>query len=276
MLTVDYDYVDMFGLELVAGRSFKRNFGNDSANMLVNEASLKQLGIASAAEAIGKKVALEGEEKPAEIIGVVKNWHQRGLENNYTPIMFIMNGRISWVPAEYIAVKLSSDDLNPKVEALKSLWKEYFPESSFDSFFLDSYFNQQYTADVRFSRVIAFFTALAFFITIMGVWALSAYTANRKVKEIGIRKVLGASKMDVMKLFSKGILNMVVIAFLIAVPLSYILMSQWLNHFAFRTGISVWLYFFGAIIALLIVLVTVLWQSVLVNVQKPVESLRME
>lgn len=276
MLTVDYDYVDMFGLELVAGRSFKKHFGNDSANMMVNEETLKQLGIASAAEAIGKKVALEGEEKPAEIIGVVKNWHQRGLGNNYTPIMFIMNGRISWVPAEYIAVKVAGDDLNAKVGALKTIWKEYFPESSFDSFFLDGYFNQQYAADVRFSRVIAFFTALAFFITIMGVWALSAYTANKKVKEIGIRKVLGASRLDVMKLFSKGILNMVLIAFLIAVPLSYFLMKQWLNHFAFRTGISVGLYFFGAIIALLIVFITVLWQSILVNVQKPVESLRME
>jgi putative ABC transport system permease protein len=276
MLTVDYDYTETFGLQMAAGRSFKKNFGDDVNNLLVNEACLPQLGFNTSAEAVGRKVMLEGEKQPSTIIGVVKNWHQRGLDNTYTPIMFILNGKISWVPPQYIAVKVSGSRLAESVESLKAEWKNYFPESSFDSFFLDGFFNEQYKADVRFSGVIGFFTVLAFFITILGLWALSAYTANKRVKEIGIRKVFGAGSHHILLLFSKGIAGMVAIAFIIAAPVSYIIMQQWLNHFPFRTGISPWLYFFAVVIAFLIVLITVVWQSILVGVQNPVKSLRTE
>ncbi len=276
MLTVDYDYVETFGLQLAAGRSYKKGFGDEMNDILVNEESLKQLGFRNASDAIGRKVMLEAEKIPSEIIGVVKNWHQRGLGNSYTPILFILNGRISWVPPQYIAVKISGNDLVANVELLKSQWKEYFPESSFDSFFLDSFFNEQYKADLRFGNVIEFFTALAFFITILGLWALSAYTANKKVKEIGIRKVFGAGKRHILMLFSKGIIGMVTIAFLITVPSSYLIMSQWLSHFAFRTGIGIGIYFFGGLIAMGIVFITAIWQSMLVSVQNPVKSLRTE
>ncbi|MEP6749226.1 MAG: ABC transporter permease [Bacteroidota bacterium] len=276
MLTVDYDYTETFGLQMAAGRSFKRNFGNDTNSLLINEAALPQLGFNNPAQAIGREVILEGEKQPTTIIGVVKNWHQRGLENVYTPIMFILNGKISWVPPQYIAVKVNGSHLAESVESLKSEWKNYFPESSFDSFFLDSFFNEQYKADVRFGKVIKFFTALAFFITVLGLWALSAYTANKKVKEIGIRKVFGAGNHHILLLFSKNITSLVIIAFLIAAPLSYTIMRQWLDHFAFRTGISLWVYFFAGIIAFLIVLITVVWQSILVTIQNPVKSLRSE
>lgn len=276
MLTVDYDYINMFGLQMAAGRSFKKNFGDDTSSLLVNEAALPQLGFNNAADAIGKKIMLEGQKEPTTIIGVVKNWHQRGLDNVYTPIMFILNGKIGWVPAQYIAAKVTGSQLVSSVDLIKTEWKNYFPESSFDSFFLDSFFNEQYKADARFSSVIKFFTALAFFITILGLWALSAYTASKKIKEIGIRKVFGAGNHHILFLFSKGIIGIVAIAFTIAAPLSYILMRQWLNNFAFRTGISWWIYFFAALVALLIVFITVLWQSILVSVQNPVKSLRTE
>jgi putative ABC transport system permease protein len=276
MLTVDYDYTDMFGLQMAAGRSFKRNFGDDINNMLVNESCLQQLGFAHASDAINAKVMLEGQKEPTTIIGVVKNWHQRGLDNMYTPIMFILNGKISWVPPQYIAVKIPGQYPAAAVASLHAEWKNYFPESSFDSFFLDGFFDQQYKADTRFSRVIGFFTVMAFFITILGLWALSAYTATKKVKEIGIRKVFGAGNRHILLLFSKSIVGLVALAFVIAVPLSYIIMRQWLNNFAFRTGISLWLYFLAGIIALLIVFITVLWQSMLVTVQNPAKSLRTE
>ena len=276
MLTVDYDYTGMFNLQMAAGRSFKKAYGDEMNNLLVNEAALPQLGFRSATDAIGKQVMLEGEKLPVTIIGVVKNWHQRGLDNLYTPIMFILNGKISWVPAQYIAVKVGGDHLTPALASIKAEWKNYFAESSFDSFFLDSFFNEQYKADTRFGNAIGFFTALAFFITILGLWALSAYTATKKVKEIGIRKVFGAGNRDILFLFSKGITRMVVVAFLIAAPLSYIMMHQWLNHFAFRTNIALQLYLYAGLIALLILFVTVLWQSILVNVRNPVKSLRSE
>ena len=273
MLTVDYDYTAAFGLQLAAGRVFKKGFGDEANNLLINEASLPQLGFNAAAAAIGQQVLLEGEKTPVTIIGVVKNWHQRGLGNIYTPIMFILNGKISWVPPQYIAVKVGNHQLNASLDALKTGWKNYFPDSSFDSFFLDSFFEEQYKADARFSHVIAFFTALAFFITILGVWSLSAYTAAKRVKEMGIRKVFGAGQGHILLLFSKGISRLVAISFLVAAPLSYFIMQQWLNRFPFRTGIPAGVYFFAALIAVLIVLITVIWQSMLVSVQKPVKSL---
>jgi len=276
MLTVDYDFATTFDLKTVAGRFFKKGFGDEKNNLLINEAALPQLGFSAAGEAIGKKVLLEGDKEPVEIIGVMKNWHQRGLGNIYTPIMFVLNGRISWVPPQYISIKLTDKDLTSSVAMVQSEWKKYFPESSFDSFFLDSFFNEQYKADVRFGKIISFFTALAFFITILGVWALSAYTAHSKVKEVGIRKVYGAGIQDIFRLFSLNITVLVGISFLIAAPVSYILLNEWLNHYAFRTNISPWIYAAGFFIALFIVLITVIWQTFLVTVQNPIKSLRTE
>jgi len=276
MLTVDYDYFNMFQLKLAEGRFFAKGFGDERNSILVNEASLRQLGFLNAKEALGKKVNLEGDSTPVQIIGVVKNWHQRGLSNSYTPIMFILNGRISWVPAQYIAVKVAGKDLSATMDLIKTDWKTYFPESSFDAFFLDSFFNEQYTADLHFEKVAGFFSALAVFITMLGLWALSSYTAVKKTKEIGIRKVYGAGINDILFLFTKKMLVIFSIAFLITVPLSWLVMHEWLNGFAFHTGISLWLYLLGGLAIVSVSLITVIWQSWSVAVQIPAKSLRME
>lgn len=276
MLTVDYDYFNMFKLKLAAGRSFVKGFGDEKNNLLVNEAALPQLGFTAAKDAIGKKVVLEGDKKPVTIIGVVANWHQRGLGNNYTPVMFILNGRIEWVPAQYIAVKVTGQDLTAAMDVLKSNWTNYFPESSFDAFFLDNFYNEQYTADLHFEKVAGFFSALAIFITMLGLWALSAYTAVKKTKEIGIRKVYGAGINDILLLFSRNMLIIFSIAFVITVPVSWLVMHEWLNGFAFHTGISFWLYLLGGLAIVSVSLVTVIWQSWSVATQIPVKSLRTE
>lgn len=276
MLTVDYDYISQFNMQLVAGRSFIKGFGDEKNNILINEESLKQLDIATAKDAIGKKVVLEGEKIPVEIIGVIKNWHQRGLGNVYTPILFVLNGRIDWVPAQYIAVKVSGNNLAATMDLLKSTWKNYFPESSFDAFFLDSFFNEQYLADIHFEKVAGFFTILAIFITILGLWALSSYTAVKKTKEIGIRKVYGAGINDILFLFSKKMLAIFAIAFIITVPASWFIMSKWLDGFAFHTNINLLVYLLGGLAIVTISLVTVIWQSWRVAMQTPVKSLRTE
>lgn len=276
MLTVDYDYFNTFNLQLVAGRSFIKNFGDERNNILVNEESLKQLGISSAREAIGRKVVLEGEKEPVEIIGVVKNWHQRGLGNVYTPIMFVMNGRVNWVPAQYIAVKVSGNDMSASMNLLKNQWKDYFPESSFDAFFLDDFYNEQYIADVHFEKVTGFFTALSIFITMLGLWALSSYTAAKKTKEIGIRKVYGAGIKDILLLFSKKVLFIFMIAFLITMPISWFMMNKWLSGFAFHTNINLLMYVLGGLAIAAVSLATVIWQSWAVALQSPAKSLKTE
>ncbi len=276
MLTVDDRFTDTFDFRILAGRSFRKGFGNDRENLLVNESALAPLGLKNPEEAIGKKVMLEGEAEPVTIIGVVKNWHQRGLGNAYTPVMFIQNGRLGWVPPRFIAIKSTTTDYDSLVKMLQSRWQSYFPEASFDYFFLDSFFNNQYKADRRFGQIVSIFTALAFLISALGLWALAAFTASKKVKEVGVRKVLGANSGNIVFLFSKEIIILILIALVIATPVSLFVMKSWLQNYAFHTSIGWWIYLVGGIVTLGIAMLTILWQSWKAAIRNPVEALRNE
>ncbi len=276
MLTVDDHFVETFDFELAAGRSFQRGFGNDQQNILLNEAALASFGFVKPDEAIGQRVMLEGEAEPAEIIGVVKNWHQRGLSNAHTPIIFLMNGRIGWIGPRFIAVKTAGKDYDAILSLLEQRWNSYFPESSFDYFFLDQFFDQQYKTDRRFGRIVSVFTGLAFFISMLGLWALATFTASKKVKEVGVRKVLGAQVGHVVFLFSKEIVTLLLIAIVIAVPISVFAMKSWLLNYAFRTEISWWVYLLGGALTLGIAMLTIAWQSWKAATRNPVEALRYE
>ena len=276
MLSVDDHFIETFDLKLLAGRSFQKGFGNEREQLLVNEASLPNLDIINPEDAIGKRVILEGESEPVTIIGVVKNWHQRGLGNVYTPIMFIQNGRLGWVPPRYIAIKLAGNDYDAIVNLIQNRWKSYFPEASLDYFFLDSFFDNQYNADKRFGKIVSIFTALAFFISGLGLWALAAFTASKKIKEVGVRKIFGAQSGNIVVLFSKEIIVLILIALVIATPVSLLVMKNWLLNYAFRTDISLWIYFVGGIITITIAILTISWQSWQAATRNPVEALRYE
>jgi putative ABC transport system permease protein len=276
MLPVDEQFIETFGFELLAGRSFQKGFGNERENLLINEASLGALGLQKPEDAIGRKILLEGEKEPVNIIGVVKNWHQRGLSNSYTPIMFILNGRIGWIPPRFIAIKTKGADYDSVLAQISSSWQSYFPESSFDYFFLDGFFDEQYKADKRFGSIVGIFTALAFFISGLGLWALAAFTASKKVKEVGVRKVLGAQTASIIYLFSKEIIVLILIALVIATPLSVFIMKNWLLNYAFRISISPWIYLTGGVVTLGIAMLTILWQSWKAATRNPVEALRYE
>lgn len=276
MLSVDYNFFKTFDLQLLAGRPFQRGFGNEQANLMVNESALKLLGIATPEEAIGKRVNLEGESEPVTIVGVVKNWHQRGLSNAYTPIMFVLNGRLRWIPLKYMAIKTTGNDYDTTLKLVKSRWDSYFPEASFDYFFLDRFFDNQYKSDKRFGMIVSVFTGLAFFISVLGLWALAAFTASKKVKEVGVRKVLGAKTGNIVLLFSKEIIILILVALFIATPVSLFIMKNWLMTYAFRTEISMWVYFAGGLITISIAMLTVSWQSWRAATRNPVEALRYE
>ncbi len=276
MLNVDYKFVKTFNLEVLAGRSFQEGFGNERENLLVNEAAVATLGFSNPEDALGKKVMLEGEAEPVKIIGVVKNWHQRGLNNAYTPIMFVLNGRLGWLPLKYIAIKTTGNEYDATLKLIKSRWDSYFQEASFDYFFLDRYFDNQYKTDKRFGNIVSIFTGLAFFISVLGLWALAAFTASKKVKEVGVRKVLGAHTGNIVYLFSKEIIVLILIALVVATPISLFVMKSWLLNYAFRTEISFWIYLMGGIITIAIAMLTVSWQSWKAATRKPVEALRYE
>ena len=276
MLAVDDHFVQIFGFKLLAGRSFHEGFGNDLENLLINEASMETLGFQKPEDAIGKRVILEGETDPVTIIGVVKNWHQRGLENAYTPIMFLPNNRLGWVTPRFIAIKTAGKNYDSVVNLLEKRWASYFPEASFDYFFLDQFFDQQYKSDRRFGKIISVFTGLAFLISIMGLWALAAFTASKKIKEVGVRKVLGAQIGHIVYLFSKEIVMLILIALVIAVPLSWLMMNNWLMNYAFKTEISWWIYGIGGLVTIGIAMLTVSYQSLKAATRNPVEALRYE
>jgi len=276
MLTVDDQFVETFGFKLLAGRSFQKGFGNELNNLLINESALASLGLQKPEDALGRKILLEGEAVPAIIIGVVKNWHQRGLGNSYTPIMFILNGRMSWVNARFIAIKTVNANYDVLVSSLQNTWQSYFPESSCDYFFLDNFFDSQYKADKLFGRIVGIFTLLAFLISGLGLWALAAFTASKKIKEVGVRKTLGAQTSNIIYLFSKEIIVLILIALAISTPISIFVMKNWLLNYAFRTEISLWIYVFGGTITITIVMLTVGWQSWKAATRNPVEALRYE
>ena len=276
MLSVDYNFFKTFDLDLLVGRSYQRGFGNEQTNLLINESAMKLLGISKPEDAIGQRVMLEGEAEPVTIIGVVKNWHQRGLGNAFTPIMFVLNGRLRWIPLKYMAIRTAGNDYDATLQLVKTRWNSYFPESSFDYFFLDHFFDSQYKSDKRFGMIVSIFTGLAFFISVLGLWALAAFTASKKVKEVGVRKVLGAKTGNIVYLFSKEIIVLILIALLIATPLSLFVMKSWLMNYAFRTDISLWIYFLGGFITIAIAMLTVSWQSWKAATRNPVEALRYE
>jgi putative ABC transport system permease protein len=159
---------------------------------------------------------------------------------------------------------------------LESRWNSYFPEASFDYFFLDQFFDQQYKTDHRFGRVVSVFTGLAFFISILGLWALAAYTASKKVKEVGVRKVLGAKIGHIVFLFSREIVVLILVSLVIAAPVSWLAMNNWLMNYAFRTEINLWVYLAGGLISIAIAMLTVSWQSWKAATRTPVEALRYE
>ena len=276
MLSVDENFVKTFGFRLLAGRSFQEGFGNERENLLINEAAMLYLNIQKPEDAIGKKVLLEGENNPVTIIGVIQNWHQRGLGNVYTPIMIIRNGRLRWVPPRFFAIKTAGNNYDEIIRVIKEKWNSYFPEASFDYFFLDQYFDSQYRADRRFGKIVTIFTGLAFFISILGLWALTVLSVSKKVKEAGIRKIFGASSLNIIYNFSREIMILILIAFIIAIPVSLVVMKNWLLNYAFRTDIGLWIYVIGGIITLAIAMITVGWQSWRTATSNPVEALRYE
>ncbi|MCJ7449845.1 MAG: ABC transporter permease [Bacteroidales bacterium] len=276
MLSVDENFVNTFGFRLLAGRSFQEGFGNERENLLINEAAMLYLNIKKPEDAIGKKVMLEGENELVTIIGVVQNWHQRGLGNVYTPIMIIRNGRLRWVPPRFFAIKTAGNNYDEIIRVLKERWNSYFPEASFDYFFLDQYFDSQYKTDRRFGKIVAIFTGLAFFISILGLWALTVLSVSKKVKEVGIRKIFGAHSLNIIYNFSREIMILILIAFIIAIPVSLVVMKNWLLNYAFRTDIGLWIYVVGGIITLMIAMITVGWQSWRAATRNPVEALRYE
>jgi putative ABC transport system permease protein len=277
MLKADFDFIRAYNLQVVAGRDFDRSRPSDSIGVILNESAVRQFGFASAEAAVGQKVWLETVEKrPNEIIGVIKDYHQRGLQQQYTPVILFMDPALGWIPTDYISVKISSGRMQDKVARIREVWKELFPESSFDFFFLDDFYNRQYQQEVQFGHNFMIFSSLAIFIACMGLFGLTAYSTARRSKEIGVRKVLGASVRNILSLLTWDVVRLILLCSLIALPAAYMLIVQWLNRYAFRTSLTWWQFVLPVIALIGIALLTTGWLTFRAAMVSPAATLKDE
>lgn len=277
MLKVDHDFIKNYNLEMVAGRPFDKSRTSDSTGVVLNQSAVKQLGFASDEAVIGQKVWLETKDNvPDEVIGVVKDYHQQSLQQNYTPVILFMDPGFAWIPAKYFSVKFNSSNTDRIIAGIKTTWNNYFPESSFDWFFLDDLYNRQYQQDLQFGHTFILFSLLAILIACMGLFGLTAYSTSRRIKEIGVRKVLGASVSNIITILTFDAVKVVLFSSLIALPLSFLFIRDWLNDYAFRAALTWWQFVVPVIILLIIAITTIGYITFRAAVVNPIKSLRDE
>jgi putative ABC transport system permease protein len=271
VIEMDHDYMKQYGIKLIAGRYFSKEFGSDDSAVIFNKKGFEQLGLNKPEEAIGKRIDFWGNQYT--IVGVTENFHQQSLREAFEPLFFVLDQDFI---GGYLSVKTPASNASETIAFVKSNWNKFFPGNTFEYFFLDDHFDKQYKADQRFGQVFGLFTLLAIFVACLGLFGLASFTTIQRTKEIGIRKVLGASVIRILRLLYKDFAILLLIAFAVTVPLSWIAIGNWLEGYPFRIKIH-WSFFlipFATI--LLVALLTVSFQSIKAAIANPVKSLRTE
>jgi putative ABC transport system permease protein len=284
---IDENFVNAFHVDITAGRNFLKNERTDiegnimkrnaslNAKVLVNEAVVKGLGFKSNEEALNKEVvfAIGPGEVKAEIIGVIKNYHQRSLKEPFDPVLYYYPSGSDW---SYFSLNVNTANLGNTISSIQQLYKNVFPGNAFEHFFLSEYFDRQYQSDKNFGNVFGLFTLLAIFVSCLGLLGLSSFVIKMRTKEIGIRKVLGASVQSILVLFSLDFIRLLLLASAIAVPLIYFGTDKWLGNYAFRIHTGWYIFILPPLLLLVIALITIGLQSIKAALANPVHSLRSE
>ena len=271
VLSVDYDYVETFDLTLLAGRDFDQSFGTDHlSSFLVNEQAATALGWKDAESAIGGQMVLEGKE--GQVVGVLKDFNFASLHLPIDPlVMEVRPGAFA-----YFSLKTQVTDLSQTLQFVEEKWREFFPEKVFEYTFLDESIGEAYVAEQRLAKIIGYFSFIAIFIASFGLFGLAALMTRRRFKEIGIRKVLGASTWQILKLVAADFLQLIVLALFIAAPLAWYFLDKWLSDFAYRVNFPWWMMIGSGLLVLMVAFLTVSSQSIRAALSNPVESIRDE
>jgi putative ABC transport system permease protein len=267
---IDHDFVPAYQVKLTAGRNFSKDFQTDRRSVLINEKAVELLGFKDAASALNGKVT-RGRDTLA-VIGVVSNYHHQGLQKAIDPMIFLLTPNTR----SFYSLKIETSHLQPLMAGITRTWNKYFPADPINYFFLDETFNEQYKSDRLFGKVFAVFAFLAILIACFGLLGLSAYNVLQRTKEIGIRKVLGASVQNILFLLSTDFLKLIAIALLLAIPICWFAMHSWLQDFAYRIHIDWWVFVVAGVMALLIAFATISLQVMRAVVENPVKALRSE
>jgi putative ABC transport system permease protein len=268
-------FFSTYSIQFIAGEAFAAVDRREAdRHVVINETARKLFGFSDAANAVGQEIAYRTNPGyKMRIHGVVKDFHIESSKEPVRPTLYYCSPPLN---NGYLSVKVGLASLQSTVNKLGQIWKEVFPESHLEYFFMDERFMQQYKAESQLAYLVSVFTVLAIFIACMGLFGLATFSASRRTKEIGIRKVLGASVLSISSLLSKDFIKPVCIAVIIAMPVSGWLMNKWLQDFAFRISINWWVFAAAAFTALLIALLTISYQSIKAAKANPVKNLRTE
>ncbi len=270
VIGMDAGFISSYGLDLLDGRIFDEGRSTEEESVIFNESAVKLIGFKNVEEALNQQIYFWGDT--FNIVGVVKNYHQESLKKSFEPLIF------RYIPnaQNYYSVKVQSSDLPFTIDKIEKEYKESFAGNPFDFFFLDDHFDQQYKAEMQFGKVFGVFASLAILIACLGLFGLTSYMTVLRTKEIGVRKVLGASLLSVMTLLSKDFAKLMLVAIVVAIPIAWYVMKNWLTGFAYHIDLAWWVFAVPSILLMLILLITVSIQTVKAGLSNPVDALKHE
>ena len=272
-LNVDQDFISTYAVKMVAGRNFSREYGMDTASFLINEAAVKVLGLKSNQDAIGTDIAYG--RRTGKILGVMNDFHFESMHQKISPIIMMnptpSNGRFG-----RISIKIAGDNIQGTIAHIEKVWNRFLSGTPFEYKFLDENFDRLYESETRQGKLFTIFAFIAIFIACLGLFGLSAFAISQRIKEIGIRKVLGASTGNIVSLLSKDFLRLVIISAVFAFPIAWYAMNNWLMDFAYRVNIPWWLFLLAGLVACFVALATISFQAIKAAFANPVKNLRTE
>ncbi|MBS1598849.1 MAG: ABC transporter permease [Bacteroidetes bacterium] len=269
-------FIDQFKIKIIAGDNFSNNWSGREPTMMLNESAVVSLGFKNPKDAIGKFIETKngsGRLFKNEITGVIQDFHQASLKEDFIPIVFRLSDANSITHYE---LKVNSNDMPHTIAQIEKTYKSIFTESAFEYFFLDDFFDEQYKSEQHFGQVFSLFSGLAIVVTCFGLFGLTLITITQRLKEIGIRKVLGASISNILFLISKDFISLLCIASVIAIPLAYWGAHEWLQNYKFRIHITIWYFLIPLLIIILITSLTISFKAIKAAMENPVRSLRAE
>jgi ABC-type antimicrobial peptide transport system permease subunit len=266
----DTEYVPTYKLQLVAGRNLRPS--SMTREFLVNESLVKSLGLKKPEDILNKEISIWGDRIKCPVVGVLKDFNDRSLRNDLAPLLITTNGTMY----SQAGIKLSTTNISSTLRSVKTIWEQIFPDFVYEYRFLDDKIAGFYKQENQLSQLYQIFAAIAIFLSCLGLYGLASFMATQRIKEVGIRKVLGATAGNIAYLFSKEFILLIAIAFAIATPLAWYYMHQWLQDYAYRVNISWWLFAAGGLAAIIIALATISFQAIKAALANPVKSLRTE
>jgi putative ABC transport system permease protein len=269
---VDYDYITTLGMKIVKGRDFSREFSSDTRAAIINQAAAKQFDWAQpVGKRIGANISDQGDVDLCEVIGVVEDFHFETLKETIAPLVMFLGEN-----NDNISFRVETEDISGTISLLQKEWKRFLPNQPFEYSFLDERFANMYQTEQRIGQIFGVFAGFAIFIGCLGLFGLAAFMAEQRTKEIGIRKVLGATSPNIIRLMTREFVILIVVANIIAWPVAFWVMKGWLEDFSYRVSMSIWVFVEVGSLTLMIALLTVGYQAVKAAIANPADSIRYE